>query len=138
MRAENPSLTLAGTRLPFQFPLDPTERMLYGTRTNIEGRFLYGNTLHGECQFAVGLSPYHGESPVFAGAAGTPHGHQHQLWALFETMDGLMTQCLQQMYLDDVFEKRLTNMLGQPCRSVRMDMATRHAHLAGWELTLFG
>eukprot|EP00965_Chrysotila_dentata_P038729 1286682-Pleurochrysis_carterae.AAC.1 len=87
MRAENPSLTLAGTRLPFQFPLDPAERILYGTRTNVEGRFLYGDTLHGGCQIAIGLSPYHGESPVFAGAAGTPHGHQHQLWALFEAMD---------------------------------------------------
>eukprot|EP00965_Chrysotila_dentata_P121349 4012095-Pleurochrysis_carterae.AAC.1 len=63
MRAETPSLTLAGTRLPFQFPLDPAERMLYGTRTNIEGKFLFTDTLHGECQFAVGLSPSHGESP---------------------------------------------------------------------------
>eukprot|EP00965_Chrysotila_dentata_P032726 1090486-Pleurochrysis_carterae.AAC.1 len=53
-------------------------------------------------------------------------------------MDDLMTQCLQQMYVDNVFEKRLTNMLGRPCRSVRMDMAAKHAHLAGWELTLFG
>eukprot|EP00965_Chrysotila_dentata_P237358 6201856-Pleurochrysis_carterae.AAC.2 len=93
------------------------ERMLYGTRTNVEGRFLYGDTLYAECQFAVGLSPYHGKSAA---------------------MDGLMTQCLQQMYVDDVFEKRLTNMLGQPCRSVRVDMAMKHAHLAGWELTLFG
>eukprot|EP00965_Chrysotila_dentata_P078948 2603383-Pleurochrysis_carterae.AAC.1 len=63
MHAENPSLTLAGTRLPFQFPLDPAERMLYGTRTNIEGRFLFADTLHEEYQFSVGLSPYHGESP---------------------------------------------------------------------------
>eukprot|EP00965_Chrysotila_dentata_P112279 3711927-Pleurochrysis_carterae.AAC.1 len=63
MRAENPSLSLAGTRLPFQFPLDPAERMLYGTCTNMEGKFIFADTLHGECQFAAGLSPSHGESP---------------------------------------------------------------------------
>eukprot|EP00965_Chrysotila_dentata_P228503 6196640-Pleurochrysis_carterae.AAC.1 len=36
MREENPSLTLAGTCLPFQFPLDPMQRMLYGTLTSVE------------------------------------------------------------------------------------------------------
>eukprot|EP00965_Chrysotila_dentata_P027824 924574-Pleurochrysis_carterae.AAC.1 len=126
MRAENPSLTLAGTRLPFQFPLDPTERMLYGPTSKAGSSTGIRSMVNVNSRLGCGR------------AAGTPQGHQHQLWALFEAMDGLMTQCWQQMYVDDVFEKRLTNMLGRPCRSVRMDTATKHAHLAGWELTLFG
>eukprot|EP00965_Chrysotila_dentata_P170841 5639114-Pleurochrysis_carterae.AAC.1 len=53
-------------------------------------------------------------------------------------MDGCMTQCLQQMYVDDAFERGLTLMLNKPCRSVSIGWAVKHAHFAGWELTLFG
>eukprot|EP00965_Chrysotila_dentata_P071578 2364781-Pleurochrysis_carterae.AAC.1 len=53
-------------------------------------------------------------------------------------MDGCVTQCLQQMYVDDTFERKLTHMLGRPCRSAHIDVAAKHVHLAGWELTLFG
>eukprot|EP00965_Chrysotila_dentata_P008396 273588-Pleurochrysis_carterae.AAC.1 len=56
MRAENPTLTLAGTQLPFQFPLDPAERMMYGTHSKVEGKLIFADTLHGEYQFVVGLS----------------------------------------------------------------------------------
>eukprot|EP00965_Chrysotila_dentata_P129915 4294312-Pleurochrysis_carterae.AAC.1 len=53
-------------------------------------------------------------------------------------MDKCMTQCLQQLYVDDTFERKLTHMLNRPCRSVQIDVTAKHAHLTGWELTLFG
>eukprot|EP00965_Chrysotila_dentata_P145159 4793891-Pleurochrysis_carterae.AAC.2 len=91
VRANSPTLTVAGTPLPLVFPVDPVGRWSYTARARVSpDKHIFADALHAEVNLVAGLTPYHGVSPIFTGPDGVPPGPQDQLRTLVDTMQRCM------------------------------------------------
>eukprot|EP00965_Chrysotila_dentata_P161458 5332407-Pleurochrysis_carterae.AAC.1 len=135
IRANTPALTVAGTRLPLVFPVAPEDRWTYASRSRIALKPILADTLHAEVNMLVGLTPYHGVSPIFGGPNVATPGPQHQMKTLGDIMHGCLVSCLQASYADRAFEQRLARAMFTNPRTAPVEKVAEFAQLVGWDLT---